>query len=66
MTLHERVAEVLGWEVEEAQSFSLQSLRELVRPVSPKLAVLLTQEVQSGRVCAHPPVKMVKKPVPRF
>ena len=47
-TLHERVADALGWRVEDAQSFSLLSLRELVRPVSPKLAYLLTQEIDRG------------------
>jgi hypothetical protein len=47
-TLHERIAEALGWTVEEAQSFSLQSLRELVRPVSPSLADDLSQRIGSG------------------
>jgi hypothetical protein len=40
--LHARVAAVLGWTESETQSFSLLSLRELVRPVSPKLAHELT------------------------
>lgn len=31
-TLHDRIAESLGWEVEDVRSFSLQTLRELVPP----------------------------------
>jgi hypothetical protein len=42
MTLHERIAEKLGWTVQEAQSFSLPALREVVRPVSEKLAHEIT------------------------
>ncbi len=38
MTLHERLAVALGWTVVQTQSFSLAALREMVRPVSPKLA----------------------------
>lgn len=37
-SLHDRIAETLGWSVEETRSFSLQSLRELVRAKNPKLA----------------------------
>ncbi len=50
MALHERVAEALGWTVAQAQSFSLAALRDLVRPVSPKLAYELTQVIQGGGV----------------
>ena len=50
MTLHERIAQALGWTKEETQSFSLQSLREVVRPVSPKLAHELSTLIQSGYV----------------
>lgn len=46
LTLHERIAKALGWTVAEAQSFSLPTLRELVRPVSPKLALLITDAMQ--------------------
>ena len=49
MSLHERIAVLLGWTVAEAQSFSLQTLRELVRPRSSKLAQEITDEVRSGR-----------------
>ncbi len=48
MTLHERIAEVLGWSVADARSFSLSALREMVRPVSPKLAHEITQTIHSS------------------
>lgn len=47
--LHERIAKALGWEVEEVRTMSFQTLRELVRPVSDKLAHEITQEIESGR-----------------
>jgi hypothetical protein len=50
MTLHQRIAQALGWTEEETQKFSLQSLREVVRPVSPKLAHELSILIQSGYV----------------
>ena len=42
MTLHEQIALSLNWTVKETQSFSLAALRELVRPLSPKLAHKIT------------------------
>jgi len=33
VSLHQRIAEALGWTVEQARSFSLPALRDLVRPV---------------------------------
>lgn len=36
--LHLRIAAALDWELWEVESLSLASLRELVRPLSPKLA----------------------------
>lgn len=42
-----RLAEQLGWSVEETKSFSLLSLRELARP---KTAATLTREIESGAV----------------
>lgn len=42
INLRARAAEALGWTITEAQSLSLQSLREAVRPVSPKLAHEIT------------------------
>jgi hypothetical protein len=46
--LHERVAKELGWSVRDAQSLSMQSLRDLVRPVDPDLARELDYVIQSG------------------
>jgi hypothetical protein len=48
--LHERIAKVLGWTVEEAKSFSLPALREVVRPVSMKLAYEITLQIQFGSI----------------
>lgn len=45
--LHERIAEALGWTIEQTQSFSLPALRALVRPVSPKLAREITLTINS-------------------
>lgn len=44
-SLHDRIAEVLGWSVSETTAFSLLSLRELVRPVSPKLTHEINLEI---------------------
>ena len=48
MSLHDRIAEALKWTPQEARSFSLSSLRELVRHVSPKLAHEITLAMQQG------------------
>lgn len=40
--LVERVAVELGWTTEQVQSFSLPSIRDIVREVSPKLAHEIT------------------------
>jgi hypothetical protein len=48
MNLHERIAKTLGWSVQDTQSCSLPTLRELVRPVSPPLAYEISQVIQSG------------------
>lgn len=48
--LHERIAEALGWTVEQVRSLSLPSLRELVRPVSMKLAYEITLQIQGGSI----------------
>lgn len=42
MNLHQRIADALGWTLAETQSFSLQALSDVVRPVSPKLAHEIT------------------------
>jgi len=55
MTLHERIAEKLGWSVAETKSMSLQTLRELVRPVSAKLAHEITYSIRTGAVVVHSP-----------
>ena len=48
--LHTRIAAVLGWTVAETQSMSMASLRELVRPVSAKLAHEITEHIRTGVV----------------
>ena len=50
MSLHERIAQALGWTVAQTQSFSLRALRELVRPVSPKLVAEIDQLEGTGAV----------------
>lgn len=46
--LHERIATALGWTVDDVRSMSLQTLRDVVRPVSAKLAHEITNAIQSG------------------
>lgn len=48
VTLHERIAAVLGWTVKETQGFSLQALREMVRAKDPRLAEEISGVVQRG------------------
>jgi len=48
--LHERIASALGWSPSDARSFSLASLRELVRG-NPKLEHEITVRIRSGEVC---------------
>jgi hypothetical protein len=48
--LEQRIAVALGWPVVAVRSLSAASLRELVRPVSPKLARELDNLIRSGRV----------------
>ncbi len=63
--LHDRIAKVLGWSTRDAQSLSMASLRELVRPVDPNLARELDYVIQSGEyvrgvpgsVCVASPTK---------
>ncbi len=50
MSLHHRAAEALGWSIGQAQSLSLPALRDLVRPVSPKLAYEITTALETGSV----------------
>jgi hypothetical protein len=58
VTLHERIAAALGWSVEDAQSFSLSALREVVRPVSADLAAEISEVVERGE---HILVRQVPK-----
>ena len=46
--LHDRIAKALGWSTSDVQSLSMQSLRELVRPVDPDLAREMDYVIQSG------------------
>lgn len=48
MTLHERIAEALGWTLAETHSFSLATLRECVRHVNPKLATEIDAVINTG------------------
>jgi hypothetical protein len=62
--LHDRIARTLGWSPADVRSLSMQSLRELVRPVDPDLARELDLVIQSGgyirgEPAAAPPPKMV-------
>lgn len=50
VTLHERIAKVLGWSVVDVRKFSLGTLREILRGTSPKLAAEITECIRSGRV----------------
>jgi len=54
--LHERIAEALKWTLADTQSMSLATLREVVRPVSPKLASEISTVIESGNhITAAPP-----------
>ena len=46
--IHARAAEVLGWPLRDVQSMSLYTLRDVVRPVSAKLAHDITVAIRSG------------------
>ena len=43
--LHARVAKALNWPIEDAQAFSLQALRDLLRLVNPELAAEVGQAI---------------------
>jgi hypothetical protein len=49
MGLHTRIATALGWTEREVRSFSLLTLREILRPKHPKLAEEITRLVASGQ-----------------
>jgi hypothetical protein len=48
MSLHDKIAKVLGWTVADTKSMSLASLRELVRPVDLNLANEISDVIQNG------------------
>lgn len=48
MTLHERIAKALDWPLSDVEKHSLYALREIVRPISPKLAHELTVMIRGG------------------
>jgi hypothetical protein len=49
MSIHERIAQALGWTVPDTQGFSLATLRELVRDKDPALADEISATIRSGR-----------------
>jgi hypothetical protein len=53
--LHDRAAKVLGWSESDVRSLSMQSLRDLVRPVDPKLAREMDYVIQSGAYIGRAP-----------
>lgn len=58
--LHERAAKALGWSVRDAQSLSMQSLRDLVRPVDSALAREMDYMIQSGAYIRGEPFKKTR------
>lgn len=46
-SLHDRIARELGWSVEDTQSYSLRSLRDVVRSSNPALAKEIERQIQS-------------------
>jgi hypothetical protein len=46
--MHIRIAKALGWTVQKTQTLSLPALRELVRPISPKLANAISECIRTG------------------
>lgn len=59
-SFHEQAAAALGWSVKDARSMSLQSLRDILRPVAPDLAEEATRQIQSGRVVEGAPLSPPK------
>lgn len=49
MSLNERIAKCLQWSLEDVQSMSLQSLREIVRPIDSALAKMISNAIMSGK-----------------
>jgi len=55
--LHDRIAKALGWGAADVQSLSMQSLRDLVRPVDPELAKEMSLAIQSGAYARGEPAR---------
>lgn len=55
--LHDRAARALGWNVNDVRSVSMQSLRDLVRPVDPNLAQEISLAIQSGAYIRGEPAR---------
>ena len=55
--LHDRIAKALGWSTQDAQSLSMQSLRDLVRPVDPAIARKMDHVIQSGAYVRGDPAR---------
>lgn len=50
MSLDDRIAKRLAWSLEDVRSLSLHSLRDLVRPTSPKLAAVISDVIARGEL----------------
>lgn len=48
-----RIAATLGWHVDDVKKFSLQTLRELVRPVSTKVTHEIDTAIRTGAYLAR-------------
>lgn len=59
--MHEKIAKALGWTVSETQTFSLPTLRDLVRPVDPELAQEISNVIQRGSHIVGPSLKKAGK-----
>jgi hypothetical protein len=60
--LHDRIAKALGWSTRDVQSLSMQSLRDLVRPVDADLAREMDYVIQSGAYIVGAPAAAPSKP----
>lgn len=55
--IHRQIAEVLGWSEQDTAKFSMQSLRELVRPLDPELAAMMDRHIRSQSYVVGEPMK---------